>query len=235
MGVSATVRSSSSFSGFPPQTLEFLTGLSKNNNKAWFEAHRAQYDEAFVGAGKAFVSAVGPGLEAIAPNINAEPKINGSIFRINRDIRFSKDKTPYKDHLDMWFWEGDRKAALTGFFVRFAPKAIYVGAGCHGMDGDGVKRFRSALGSPKAAAALAKAASAVEKAGYTLEGAHYKRPPKGIDTAPATERFLLFNSLHAGTEEPVSAMSKAGVVDLCLTHWTAIAPLHRWLGDHVQA
>ena len=57
-------------------------------------------------------------LRSIAPDIHAEPRVNGSIFRINRDIRFSKDKTPYKDHLDLWFWEGNRKGAVSGFFLQ---------------------------------------------------------------------------------------------------------------------
>jgi uncharacterized protein (DUF2461 family) len=53
----------------------------------------------------------------------------GSIFRINRDTRFSKDKRPYKDHLDFWFWEGDRKAASSGLFARVSPDGVIVGAG----------------------------------------------------------------------------------------------------------
>ena len=68
------------------------------------------------------------------PGIATEARVNGSIFRINRDTRFSKDKTPYKDHLDFWFWEGQRKTALSGLFLRIAPAAVTVGAGAHGFD-----------------------------------------------------------------------------------------------------
>ena len=59
----------------------------------------------------AFVAAIGDKLVKHSPNISAIPKVNGSIFRVNRDIRFSKDKTPYKDHIDLWFWEGDDRKA----------------------------------------------------------------------------------------------------------------------------
>jgi uncharacterized protein (DUF2461 family) len=55
-------------------------------------------------------------------------------FRINRDTRFSPDKRPYKDHLDLWLWEGDRKAAVSRLFARVSPELVGVGAGSHGLD-----------------------------------------------------------------------------------------------------
>ena len=108
------------FDGFPKQTLTFLRGLRRNNTKAWFEEHRGDYEQYWVDPAKAFVDSAGAGLQSIAP-VAAEPRVNGSIFWINRDIRFSKDKTPYKDHLDFWFWEGSRKTAPSGFFLRISP------------------------------------------------------------------------------------------------------------------
>ncbi|MEM6991152.1 MAG: DUF2461 family protein, partial [Myxococcota bacterium] len=90
------------FDGFPKQTLTFLKGLGANNDKAWFTAHRADYDNYFMEPAKHFVVALGERLAKSSPGIHAEPKVNGSIFRINRDVRFSKDKRPYKDHLDLW-------------------------------------------------------------------------------------------------------------------------------------
>ena len=79
------------------------------------------------------------------PGIATEARVNGSIFRINRDTRFSKDKTPYKDHLDFWFWEGQRKTALSGLFLRIAPAAVTVGAGAHGFDPTRLARYRAAV------------------------------------------------------------------------------------------
>jgi uncharacterized protein (TIGR02453 family) len=104
------------FAGFGKDTIRFLSGLSANNKAEWFNAHRADYEAHYIEPAKDFVVAVADPLAKLAPGIHAEPKVNGSIFRINRDIRFSKDKTPYKDHLDLWFWQGERKAAISGFF-----------------------------------------------------------------------------------------------------------------------
>ena len=109
------------FTGFPAETPRFLGDLAGNNNKAWFDANRAAYDEYWVAPAKQFVDAVGEALVDIAPRIEAQPRVNGSIFRVNRDIRFSKDKRPYKEHLDFWFWEGERKRAVSGFFMRITP------------------------------------------------------------------------------------------------------------------
>ena len=96
------------FSGFPRETARFLADLAKNNEKAWFDAHRGDYDQFYVAPALAFVAAIGPRLQKISPTVAFEPRINGSLFRINRDVRFSKDKRPYKDHIDLWFWHGAR-------------------------------------------------------------------------------------------------------------------------------
>ena len=78
---------------FSKETVRFLAGLRRNNKKEWFEAHRDDYDHHFIEPAKAFVAALAPRLARIDPAIHAEPRVNGSILRINRDVRFSKDKS----------------------------------------------------------------------------------------------------------------------------------------------
>ena len=121
-----------SFTGFPKETIRFLAGLHKNNNKVWFEGHREDYEAYFMEPAKAFVVAIAPRLCKLDPAINAEPRVNASILRINRDVRFSKDKSPYKDHLDLWFWTGkDRSPRCTSGsaksdleFAGHGPRAV---------------------------------------------------------------------------------------------------------------
>ena len=79
---------------FPSITIEFLSDLRRHNDKTWFDAHRDRYDAGYVEPARAFVESAGPGLAAIVPGIMAEPRVLGSIFRINRDTRFSSDKRP---------------------------------------------------------------------------------------------------------------------------------------------
>jgi len=116
----STVRSKP-FAGFPEGPLEFLGGIRAHNTKDWFDAHRDEYEKFYVEPAIAFGAAVGLRLARIAPEIVTDARVNGSIFRINRDTRIAKDKRPYKDHLDFAFWEGERKASVSSFFVRGSP------------------------------------------------------------------------------------------------------------------
>jgi uncharacterized protein (TIGR02453 family) len=174
------------FGGFPPETISFLRELRANNRKDWFDAHRTDYEAYWITPAKAFVAAAGQLLAQLAPGIRAEPRVLGSIFRINRDTRFSRDQRPYKDHIDFWFWEGERRRAVSGFFARLTPELLGVGAGCHGLDPERLARFRQAVADPASGADLAGIAQRLEAAGYQVGGATLKRPPTGFaDDGPA--------------------------------------------------
>jgi uncharacterized protein (TIGR02453 family) len=196
-----------------------LRGLRENNTRAWFEAHREDYERFYVEPAREFVRAAGERLRPIAPGIQAEPRILGSIFRINRDTRFSKDKRPYKDHLDLWFWEGARKTAVSGFFVRVSPDLVGIGAGCHGFSQTQSTAFRKALGDPSLAAELERVAADLSSGGYVLSGEVQPR-----------SRFL-----YVHVDEPAREATRVTLLDTCERHWRRLAPLHRWLVDHVQA
>src|SRR5690242_13666408 len=95
------------FQGFSPELPQFLGALRDNNTREWFQAHRAEYEQLLLEPAREFVIALGELLKAqLGQDIHAEPKVHGSILAINRDVRFSPDKTPYKTHLDLWFWQG---------------------------------------------------------------------------------------------------------------------------------
>src|SRR5262249_21978378 len=98
------------FAGFQYELLEFLAGLRAHNDRTWFQAHREEYESLLLEPARDFVEAMGEELARFAPDVNADPRVGGSIFRIARDTRFSKDKRPYKDHLDLWFWQGAGKS-----------------------------------------------------------------------------------------------------------------------------
>jgi len=224
------------FAGFPHQTQEFLANLSAHNTKEWFDAHRNDYEQFYLEQARAFVVAAGDALRAISPRINAEPKVNGSIFRINRDIRFSQDKTPYKDHLDVWFWEGDRREAASGYYLRITPEAIGIGVGAHGFDSERLADFRNAVLDTRTRNRLLKASEAATRAGFPLSGEHYKRLPRGFEDAPeAAHRLLRHKALWAGSDQapPASFHTKA-FVGWAVRRWEKMTPLHRWLVDTLQ-
>jgi uncharacterized protein (TIGR02453 family) len=108
---------------FPHCAADFLSKLSKNNNREWFESHRDEYGAMFLEPAQEFVVEMGEKLQTIRPNIIALPKIDKSIFRLHRDVRFSKDKLPYKTNLGIIFWEGDdKKLESSGFYFHIEPK-----------------------------------------------------------------------------------------------------------------
>jgi uncharacterized protein (TIGR02453 family) len=224
------------FGGFPPATTRFLRELRDNNRRDWFDAHRADYEAHWVAPAKAFVVAAGQQLAELVPGIRAEPRVLGSILRINRDTRFSRDPSPYKDHLDFWFWEGERRRAVSGFFARLTPERLGVGAGCHGLDPERLARFRQAVADPSTGAELAGIAQRLEAAGYQLGGAMLKRPPAGFAADGPGGRFLLHKALFVHHDEPADErVQTAAVLSECMRHWSALAPLHRWLTGNVQA
>ena len=163
--------------------------------------------------------AAGERLHRFSPETHAEPRILGSIFRINRDIRFSKDKRPYRDHLDFWFWDGERKTAASGFFVRISPTMVGIGAGSHGFDASQRIAFRQSMANRAASKELADVASALEGSGYQL-------------SSPVTARA---SSLYVHVDEPASLAGVAALVDRCAEHWYKLFPLHRWLVNHLQS
>lgn len=204
-------------SGFPKETVTFLKGLGANNTKSWFDAHRADYETAYIGPAKVFIEAVAEPLRTLAPDIHAEPRVNGSIFRINRDIRFSKDKTPYKNHLDLWFWSGERKTAVSSFFFRLTAARLILGAGNHGFDRERQEAFRKAVAG-KLGIALGDVVRTLEADSFAVGGAHYAHLPRGFEADSAEiERLLRFNALWATRETPhPPALHRADFVDHCI-------------------
>src|SRR5207245_9052362 len=118
-----------------PATFHFFRGLARHNAKPWFEAHRGEYEETVREPMRALIEEMDVRLARFAPEITGDPK--RSMFRIYRDIRFSKDKSPYKTHAACWFYHrdadarvgGDAEGGGAGFYFHIAPGGSFVGAG----------------------------------------------------------------------------------------------------------
>jgi uncharacterized protein (TIGR02453 family) len=228
----------SSFAGFPQATFAFLRGVAANNNKVWFDAHRADYEAGYVEPGKAFVEAIGPGLKKISPSVKFEPRVNGSLFRINRDVRFAKDKSPYQTKLDLWFWHGgERGWTAPGFFLRIEADKIGIGVGMHVFQKPQLDAFRHAVLDGRSGKALEKVIAKVEGAGpYRVHGATRKTVPRGFDADHERAKFLLHEGLWTDIEVPsVAEAKKPEFVKFCLGHFAAMWPIGRWLLDEVTA
>lgn len=223
------------FSAFPAETLKFLAGIDGNNNRQWFETNRDLYETSYVAAGRDFVKAIGPRLKAISPGVEYEARINGSLSRINRDVRFSKDKRPYKSHLDIWFWHGEKKGwDRPGFYLRLTPQTVFLGSGMHMFEGTMLERFRQAVLAESSGRALVAAIRKITAAGpYDIGEATRKSVPRGYDATHERARLLLHEGLHAGLELPAAEATRAGFTDVAVTHFSATWPIGQWLLDEV--
>src|SRR5713101_2989727 len=116
---------------FPRELFRFLADLKRNNDRDWFAKNKGRYEKALLQPSIRFIRDAGKALKTISPYMVADPKpFGGSLFRIYRDIRFSKDKSPYKTNVAMEFWhQRGGKKSYTGLYLHLAPGDSFAGAG----------------------------------------------------------------------------------------------------------
>lgn len=220
------------FRGFSRDTVRFFNGLKRNNSRDWFEKNRAIYEDHVLAPAKAFVAEMGARLKTIAPRIMAVPQVNKSIFRLNRDTRFSTDPSPYKTNLGVYFWEGGGpRMEAPGFYFHLEPPTIILGAGFYMFPDSVLDRFRKAAVDPKRGAELSRILKAIlADPRFELGGRHYKRVPAGFDPAHPNADLLKHRGLHVGFEAKVpEELFSARLIDYGFAKYAAMAPLHDWL------
>ncbi len=159
----------SRFQGFPKEAIEFLVLLGKNNSKEWFEKHKKDYEVFVRHPSQDFVVAMGERLKEISPKIYAIPKVNQSLFRLNRDVRFSENKRPYKTNLGILFWEGNRKRMeSSGFYFHVEKDTFMLGAGMYRFSKELMDVYREAVIDKKLGNQLKKVVNQIKSAGYLI-------------------------------------------------------------------
>jgi uncharacterized protein (TIGR02453 family) len=155
----------------------FLGELRRHNDREWFNANKDRYLTEVRDPLLAFIAAVGPGLRAISPQIVADASpARGSLLRIYRDTRFSRDKTPYKTNAGLWFRvRADRDAETPGFYLHLEPGDVFMGAGIWRPSGDALRAIREAIVKDPRGWTRAK------RSGLSHGEATLTRPPRGFD------------------------------------------------------
>ncbi len=185
------------FKGFSKQTVKFFKDLADHNNRTWFEAHRDMYESEVMVPARAFIEAMGARLKPAVPRIVAVPKVNKSIFKINRDTRFSLDPAPYKTNLGLYFWEGPRpRLEAAGFYFGLEPPNVMLGGGMYMFPDKMLEKFRRAAVHPKLGRELTAIVKDLTAHGYEASGRYYKRIPPGLRSrtpqcrAPSPQRAV---------------------------------------------
>lgn len=218
--------------------MEFLKELKENNNRDWFQAHKQDYLDHIVEPAKLFVSEFGERLMEISSEFIADPRTNGSgsLMRIYRDIRFSKDKAPYNTQVRLIFWEGEgKKMERPGIYFCFDPNGGQIYSGMHVFPKPTLEIFRDAVidegMGPALEHALAKIGNAGKKPGeYMIGGEQYKGVPREFDPLHDRAYLLKYKGLYAGGPHiPPKALGSEKLLDICVDQCTNLAPLHHWL------
>jgi uncharacterized protein (TIGR02453 family) len=223
----------SDFDGFSPEAMQFLADLQANNSREWFNAHKQVYQEAIVEPALVFVVALGERLRAIYPDINADTRTNGagSLMRIYRDTRFSKDKTPYKTNVGIVWWQGEgKKMEQPGFYFHLAPESSWVGGGLYMFPPPALEAFRAAVDDPAQGAALQGVLDQLQAEGLRVWGERYKRVPQGYSADHPRADLLKYKGLFAASSDfPAAVLASPGLVDQCFEICATQAPLQQWL------
>jgi uncharacterized protein (TIGR02453 family) len=213
-----------------PRTFRFLRELAEHNERAWFEANKQRYLGDVRDPLLRFVAAVGPKLTKLSRNVVADPRpVGGSLFRIHRDVRFSKDKSPYKTHAAMSFRHADGKEQpAPGFYLHLGPGDVFAGGGLWHAPPEAVKQVRDAIvARPDAWAKVVRACSLGE-AEDTL-----KRAPRGYDPGHRFVEDLKRQSFTAGVSFTQTQACAEDFVERFAGACRSAAPLMEFLSRAV--
>jgi uncharacterized protein (TIGR02453 family) len=204
-----------SFTGIPFAALDFYEDLEADNTKSFWQAHKHVYDES-----------VRAPLETLAHVLEAEYGA-AKFFRPYRDVRFSKDKTPYKTHQGIWFAESSR-------YLHVSAAGLFVAGGYWGTSSAQVERMRRAVADDVAGAALERALAALRATKLSIDGHRLTRVPHGFDKDHPRADLLRYKSLTAGREfgSPQWLQTKRAQSEI-VKAWRAMEPLVQWLDTHV--
>ncbi|HEY3736895.1 MAG TPA: DUF2461 domain-containing protein [Jatrophihabitans sp.] len=203
------------FTGIPLAALDFYEDLENDNSKSFWTAHKATYEES-----------VKAPLLALAAAVESEFGA-AKVFRPFRDVRFSKDKTPYKTHQGVWFADSHR-------YIHIGASGLLVGGGYWQTSPAQIARLRRAADDDIAGSALERAFTAVRKAKLTIGGDQVTRVPSGFDKERPRADLLRYKTLTAGREfgAPAWLSTRRAQIEI-VKAWRAMSPLVEWLDTHV--
>lgn len=222
------------FTGFPMQTLRFLETLRANNNREWFEENKSQYEALVREPALDLITAMGPRLAKLSDQFVAAPKkVGGSLMRVYKDTRFSRDKTPYKTNIGIQFRHAlGKDVHAPGYYLHIDPEECFVGVGLWHPEAEPLAAIRKRIAEQPAA--WKKVRNQAGFAGqFNLGGESLKRPPKGYDDATPCIEDIKRKDFIASCELSAAEIHDKRFVDLVATRFRTATPFMRFLCDAV--
>jgi uncharacterized protein (TIGR02453 family) len=225
----------SGFNGFPKDFFKFFNELKANNNRDWFAANKVRYYESVVYPMGDYIVSIAPHLKRIAPCYKADPRAHGgSMFRIYRDTRFSKDKTPYKTHAACHFrHEAGRDAHAPGFYMHIETDRISIGGGIWRPPSKQLGLIREFIADNPSAWEKLNKTAALRKMGG-VQGDSLKRPPRGYDAEARHIDDLKRKSFYLMTEVDVKLALSPDLVTESARVFRTAARLNHFITDALE-
>ncbi len=224
------------FAGFNADFWAFFSELKQNNNREWFAVNKERYQSKVVAPISAFISAIAPKLREISPHYNADPRPNrGSMFRIYRDVRFSRDKRPYKEHAAAQFRHRlGKDAHAPGFYVHLEAGNIRYGGGIWTPPSDALRKIRERIvDKPGKWQAVIDDKIFLNQFG-AIRGDSLKRPPRDFDAdAPHMEDIKRKSFFAMKSQDNSDITATAEFVDEVISTFEAATPLMYFISDAV--
>lgn len=223
------------FAGFNEGTLTFLRELAENNDRTWFERNRGRYESELIAPARHFVDALGPGLREMDPALRPDARVGGSIFRMNRDLRFSADKRPYKDELAFRLMPDSAEVPGSGLYMRVRPDLIGFAAGVWAFSPPLLARFRGAVAEDALGPDLHALAAGLKVNGCRFTSDALRRVPKPWAEDHPRGDLLRLKGLIVGLDLPIPREFYSGeFVAWSLAQWERVLPVHQWLGSALK-
>ncbi|MCB0757890.1 MAG: DUF2461 domain-containing protein [Flavobacteriales bacterium] len=213
---------------FSPDFNRFFIELAANNNKDWFHANRTRYENVVKQPFERFVGEMITRVAKVDPKVRIEPK--EAIFRINRDVRFSKDKAPYKLNRSALISAAGRKDMnAPGIYFELGPEVVRIYGGAYMPDKDALIRIRSRIAKDLTKFRKLREDKDFIKRFGTVQGEANKRLPPEFQAAAAKEPLLYNKQLYYGAELPPKLVTSPKLPDLLMEHYAAMAPMNAFL------
>jgi len=219
------------FEGFADPDARFFKALAKHQSRDWFATHRDEYEQGWLAPMKLLLAEV---RERLAPRYAHEEIAAPKVFRIHRDVRFSKDKSPYKTHIGGYLGVDGTSAGPAGaaaLYLHVGADELFVCAGQYMMDGEQLKRFRAAVADAKRGKDLTTLLRPLLRAGFTVDShEQLQRVPRGFDPEHPQADLLRRKGLIVAFPPPErSLLTSRKLVDWLVTHSQRTVPLVEWL------
>jgi uncharacterized protein (TIGR02453 family) len=216
------------FPGFPPEGLKFLRRLKRNNHREWFLEHKEIYEREVKIPMTGLVLALGGEMASFAPELNTDPK--RAIYRIYRDIRFSRDKTPYKTHIAAVFaYRGAPKHAGAGLYFHVAPDEVLIAGGAYMPGSAELRAIRHHIATRSKDLREIIDDRQFRKLFGGLEGDRLSRPPKGFPSDHPAVDLLRYKQFLAYSRNPAEVAESSDLLPLIMRNFRALMPLVRFL------